>query len=377
MKHRIATPYRSLLCRLPLLLLIPLGLLLPHLFAGRSAWIESVYCARLYPAIRAVLSTLTGWFPFSLAEWLLYALVIGIPLLLLVQGVRALRKRIPLHRFLSALLSVCIAGGVALNLFYATWGLLYFRQPLSSRMGLAVEARPVEELAALTELLAARAAVLREQVREDASGVFTADIDACFAALPEAYAALSSADSTFAGRVTRAKRVAWSRGLSRLGISGIYIGLTAEPNVNVDQPPLLMLHGAVHEMAHQLGLASENEAEFAAFLACARADAPAVRYSSAMHALILCGNALYSADADRYFAIRDAHYSEGMLRDLADYSAYWDAFEGPAQEMANSMNDSYLKHNAQASGVKSYGEVVDLLLALHAAGGETALFPGS
>lgn len=374
MEHHIAKPYRQLLVRLPFLLLIPVGFLLPRLFAGRTEWVEQVYCARIYPAIRTAISTLTSWFAFSLAEWILYILVLGIPVLLIATGVRAPLRKIPLHRFLSVLLSVCIAFGALLNLFYLTWGINYFRAPLSRRMGLAVEARPVEELEELTALLARHAAILREQVAEDADGVFTADLDASFAGLPKAYAALAEADATFAGTVTRAKRVAWSRGLSELGIAGIFIGLTAEPNVNVDQPPLLLLHGAAHEMAHQLGIASENEAEFVAFLACARSEDIAARYSSVMYALILCGNALYSADADRYWEIRNADYSEGMCRDIADYNAYWKAFEGPAREATTNANDGYLKHNAQPSGIKSYGEAVDLLLSLYAARGESALF---
>ena len=373
-RRRLSKPYRSLLLRLPLLLLLPLGLLVPQLFAGRTAWVEW-YAAAVYPVIRGALATLTGWFRFSLAEWLLYALVLGVPLLLVVQGVRALLRRLPLHRFLSLLLSLGVAAGALWNLFYATWGLLYFREPLSTRMGLPVEARSVDELAALTDLLAAHAVALRETVEEDGDGVFTADTEAQFAQLPAAYAALAAADDTFAGTVTRVKRVTWSTGLSRLGISGIYIGLTAESNVNVDQPPLLLLHAAAHEMAHQLGLASEDEAEFTAFLACMRAPEPAIRYSAVMLALIRCGNALHGADAERYYAIVDARYSDGMRRDLADYNAYWDAFEGPAQEIATDMNDGYLKHNAQVSGVKSYGESIDMLLALYATGGEKALFP--
>ena len=364
-------PYRALALRLPFLLLLPLGFFLPRFFAGRVDWIETVYCARIYPAMRSVLSALTGWFSFSLAEWLLYALVIGAALLLLVQLVRAVCRRIPLHRFLRALLSVCIAGGVLLNLFYFTWGLCYFRQPLASRMELPIEARSVDELASLTELLARRAAALRPQVSEDAGGVFTTDTDAAFAALPAAYDALGQAFPVFSGSVTPAKRVCWSEGLSWLGIAGIYIGLTAEPNVNVHQPPLLIPAGAAHEMAHQLGLASENEAEFAAILACALSADPAVRYSGAMHALLLCGNALSRADAARYTEIVRSLYTDGMRRDLADYSAYWDAYEGKAQETATTVNDNYLKHNAQPSGVASYGESVDLLLALEA---ETAFF---
>ena len=61
-------------------------------------------------------------------------------------------------------------------------------------------------------------------------------------------------------------------------------------------------------------------------------------------------------------------YSEGMLRDLRDYNAYWDSFEGPIEEAVDNMNDNYLKFNKQENGVKSYGMMVDLLLAYYAKG---------
>ena len=57
-----------------------------------------------------------------------------------------------------------------------------------------------------------------------------------------------------------------------------------------------------------------------------------------------------------------------MVRDLAHYNAYWDSFEGPVEEAATTLNDNYLKFNQQESGVKSYGMMVDLILAYFAAG---------
>jgi len=354
---------KKLLRRLPFLLLIPLGLLIPRLFSGRATWLETHYCDTVYPAIRQAIAALTAWAPFSIAELLLYAVIAFAGLFVVVQAVRLLLKKLPIVRFCSQIILFGVIFGIGLNLFYTTWGLNYFREPLSARMELPVRARSHEELALLYETVAEEAARVRELVREDANGVFAADIDACFAALPEAYKALSEDYPVFSGDLTRPKHVLWSKGLSKLGIAGIYIGLTAEPNVNTHQTPLLVPHAGAHEMAHQLGLASENEAEFAAFLACMYADDPAVRYSGLMLAVILAGNALHDADAELYAAVQTKTYTAGMVRDLIAYREYWDAFEGKAQEIATSTNDSYLKHNAQQSGVKSYGEAVDLLLA--------------
>ncbi len=347
--------------------LLTLGLLWPNLLAGRQAAVETLFSEAVYPGIARALSRMTSLVPFSIAELLLCALAFGLPALLIVRTVQTILRRFHWRRLLRLFASLALAAGVLLNLFYATWGFNYFRVPLAERMGLTVCARGVDELEAFVRETAAEARALRETLPEDADGVFlpTESRRAIFDALPQAYAALGARFAVFSGTVTRAKDVLYAKGLSRQGISGVYIGLTAEANVNIDQPPLLLYEAAAHEMAHQLGIASENEAEFTAYLACGVSDNPAVRYAGLMFALIVGGNALCDADGERYKAVKDT-YGEAVWRDLADYDAYWEAFEGEARENADKRNDAYLKHNAQPSGVRSYGESVDLMLAYRA-----------
>lgn len=358
--------WRRILLRLPWLLLIPIGLILPAFLSTDREGVERIYAQGIYPIIKNGISALTAFVPFSIVEFVLYALLLLLPTLLIIRLIAAFCKKLPWHKVVSYLLSICIAGGILLNLFYVVWGANYFRQPLAERMDLTVEARSVTELEQLCNALAKDAAALREQLCEDENGIFTypEGVNMIFRQLPDAYAALAEIEDVFSGKVTCAKPVLWSEGLSWLGISGIYVAYTAEPNVNVDQPDLYIAHAAAHEMAHQLGIASENEAEFAAFLVCMQSDNDAIAYSAYMLALTACTNALYAADADRYLETA-ALYSEKMWRDLMDYSVYWKQFEGPTKTFSNEVNDSYLKHNAQQSGVKSYGEVVDLLLSYY------------
>ena len=349
---------------LPWTLLLPLGIFLPSFCAGRSGLFES-YARNIYPQIKDAISSVTSLIPISLAEVILYALAVGIPLRILTRFVMLILKKTDPVRFVRMLVRIVVFAGAVWTLFYVTWGFNYFREPLRTRIGVTVEARPKEELYDLTVELAVSASEVRAELCEDENGVFryrTGGYREQFSRLPAAYAALSELEPCFSGKVTVAKPVAWSEGLSWSGIAGIYIGLTAEPNVNVDQIPLLTAFSAAHEMAHELGIASENEAEFTGMLACICSSDPEIRYSGLADALILCGNALYRADPDLYAEAR-AYYSEAVIRDFRAHNAYWDAFEGPAEETATQMNDSYLKHNAQESGVRSYGESVDLLLA--------------
>lgn len=344
-----------------------LGLSWPSLLANRSAWIETHYSETVYQSIRRVISAVTSLVPISIAELLIYALALLIPALIIWRILQTALRRITFPRLLQTLASVLLAAAIVLNLFYFTWGFNYFREPLSKRMGLNITSRSVDELEDFVLRTAEKARALRASLPEDRNGVFSPveSDQQMINALPEAYAALSARYPVFQADTTRAKRVLWSRGLSWQGIAGIYIGLTAEPNINADQPPLLLFHAAAHEMAHQTGLASENEAEFTAYLACLSSQDPNVQYSGLMNALILAGNALYHADSERYLAAT-ALYGDAIWRDLKDYDAYWSAFKGEIRESADKRNDAYLKHNSQQSGTKSYGESVDLMLAFEA-----------
>ncbi len=356
--------WSSVIRLLPWTLLLPLGILLPSFCAGKQDLFES-YALNLYPQIKDAISSMTSLVPISLAEVILYAAVIGVPLRILTRLFMLIMKKIDPARFVRMLVRLVIIAGAVWNLFYVTWGFNYFRAPLRDRLAVTVEARPKEELYDLTVELAVRASEVRAGLCEDENGVFryeTGGYREKFSSLPAAYAVLSEREPCFLGKVTPAKPVAWSEGLSWSGISGIYIGLTAEPNVNVDQIPLLTSSAAAHEMAHQLGIASENEAEFTGMMACICSSDPEIRYSGLANALILSGNALYRADPDLYAEAR-TFYSDAVIRDFRAHNAYWDAFEGPTEETVTQMNDSYLKHNAQESGVRSYGESVDLLLA--------------
>lgn len=347
--------------------LIWLGLSWPKIFAGRSAWVEANYSETVYQWIRRAISSVTSIVPFSIAELILYALVVFSALLIVIRFLQMLFKKGGALRFFRSMAALALTAGILLNLFYVTWGFNYFRKPLSERMGLEITQRGTDELEAFVLATAEKAKVLRDALREDENGVFTPEesVRSIFDRLPQAYRTLSQEFPVFYGDVTRAKSVLWSNGLSEQGISGVFIGLTAEPNVNVFQPPMLVYQAAAHEMAHQMGIASENEAEFTAYLACEYSSDPNVRYSGLIFALIISGNALYKADPERYLEATKT-YGDAIWRDLSDYDAYWDSFNEAVQESADKRNDTYLKHNSQQSGILSYGESVDLLLAFYA-----------
>lgn len=356
---------RSILVKLPFLLLIPLGLWLPSLAARHPFTVEKLYSRGIYPYISRALGGFTALFGFSVAEFFVYFVILGVLIAVIANVVGLIRRKKSPAAFLSFLLSLAIFAGVMLNLFYILWGFNYSRPTLYQLAGLEVKARPDEELQALCHKLSADANELRRSVPEDENRVFhIADYRKYFDKIPAAYERLSQSNPLFAGRVYPAKGVMASEGMSWAGICGIFMPFTAEANVNTHQPSLLLLSSAAHENAHSLGFAREDEANFIAYLACISSEDPSIRYSGAMLALINCGNALYKSSPDKAAALRET-YSDAVIRDIAAYNQYWEGYEGQVEEAFDSINDSYLKFNLQENGVKSYGMMVDLMLAYY------------
>ena len=165
-------------------------------------------------------------------------------------------------------------------------------------------------------------------------------------------------DGTYLGP----KPVLFSRALSHCNITGIFFPFTLEANVNTDIPDYSLPSTMCHELAHLSGFMREDEANFIAYLACERSERIEFQYSGKMLAYIYTSNALYAENPQAAQKI-SASLGEGVALDLSANTAYWDQFETPMAEVAQQVNNAYLKANRQYDGVKSYGRVVDLLLA--------------
>ena len=151
--------------------------------------------------------------------------------------------------------------------------------------------------------------------------------------------------------------------MSRLGLTGIYSPFTIEANYNDHMPEYLKPFTMCHELAHVKGFMREDEANFIAYLACKGSPEPEFRYSGAMNALSYALNAYRrEATRDEYISLIETLPVKAAL-DFVSNAEYWRGFRGGLTEFSSRANDTYLRLNAQADGVKSYGRMVDLLIA--------------
>lgn len=327
--------------------------------------VEMVYSRQVYPVIISGLNRVSGGLPFSLFELLinvlLSALAFGLALLSwrLITGRRDQGQwRRAVRRF-----SIVILSGVLL--FNGLWGLNYYRLSLADQLGLRLTASSPEELEALCAFLVQEANHLSLQVDRDAEGGMrlpsgTRETLSRAAAGPGT-AALIQLPS---GRLGPPKAVWNGMAMAYAGISGMYSPFTGEANVNTLMPPALLPATAMHEMAHIYGYAREDEANFIAWLACREHPDGDYRYSGALLGLIYGMNALYQQDPEAHRRLKE-DYAAGVKADLAANRAFWQQYEGPAEELHEEVNDRYLKAHGQTDGTASYGRMVDLLLAVN------------
>ncbi len=354
-----------------LLLLLPFSLLLILLARKSIFFAEHVHALFIYRGLSQFVSLITGIIPVSLAELLILILPVILIILLIRFIVRMVKDRAnrKIHAVKGLINMLCVIS-VGLFLFTMLGGLNYYRYSFAHYSNLEIDKYSVEELYGLTKQLADQANELRSQVPAvDDNGIFMLSMSK-YELAKEANKAMKSISGEYpvlGGRYANPKPVLLSPLMSYADITGIFIPFTMEANVNVDIPDYSIPSTMLHEMAHQRGFMREDEANFIAYLAGICSDNVELMYSSVMLALISSGNALYRQSTDLYFEIRGT-YSEGVIADIRDNSQYWAKYEDTVvSTVSNRINDTYLKANAQADGVKSYGRMVDLLLARYKA----------
>lgn len=343
--------------------LIPLSILIRWLFSQSPSAVESIYSQSIYPFIMKPVSNLTGIIPLSLFELFIIAMVIFIPVVIILLIIRCVRNKSykPVIRFLA---NVAMIVSIWFFLTTVMWNLNYERKSFSELAELDVRPSSVNELYDLCQWLIENTNRLREQVEEDENGIMKlhGGFESVRNRAQIGYDIAAREYPFLQGLYGKPKRVLFSRVMSHTNIIGLYCVITGEANIDTDIPDLGIPSTVMHEMAHQRGFAREDETNYISWVVCMSHPDADFRYSGSVLALQYAMNALYSVNPDMYFELART-YSRDYYNDLQNEQAYWRQFQGPVKKLANQVNDTYLKLNGENDGVKSYGRMVDLLLA--------------
>jgi len=306
-----------------------------------------------------------GWLPWSAAETLL---LLGAALVAvrLAGALRALARGERRLRSLLARGALAVAAGAgALYLaFLLLWGLNHARRPLSEHLQL--EAVPVTtgELLGAAARLARDARRARERLPAGAPTACALEYGGAHGD-PRVARAWEQGLERYPFLVPsspRVRRALSSPLLSWAGLTGVYSPFTAEPHVNGELPPLAQPFTALHELAHRGGIAREDEANFLAWRLCALSADPALRYSGAVITLGYVLGALQQAEPGIAAPVFDG-LDQRVRADCVELWSFWRAQRTPLTTAAARANDLYLRGHGQAAGGKSYGLMVELIVA--------------
>lgn len=340
------------------LILLILAVLL-KIIANKSRLIEAYYSETVYQYISTAMRFLFGWIPFSFGDILYVLLSISI----IIKSVTQFRKRkeiLTVNGFLFAITTLFSMLLKVYLLFMLLWGLNYFRSGISYQLQLKPTHYTADELKSLTKLLIEK--VNEAKINSENDTVSGFNKSELFDSATNCYILAAKKYPFLHYKFNSAKQSLFASGLNYAGILGYYNPFTGEAQLNTSVPQFSQPFTACHEMAHQLGYASESEANFVGFLVAAGSNNTQFIYSAYFSLFEYANTELFSLDSAA------AYYNFNKLdtlvkKDIAEYRNFFKPYENAVEPVLNIFYDNYLKANNQSMGIQSYNQVIDWLIA--------------
>ena len=323
----------------------------------------------VYPYVTRMLQTLLAeWsseVTFCLWQFFAVALVVGV-LTTIVLAIVLRWNPIQLIGWYAA------AASLLFFLHTALYGLNGYAGPISDDIQLQVTDYSLSELEEATVYYRDQANALASKINRDANGdpvypefsELAAQAEAGFDAL-----VYESNYPVFAGSTLPVKELGWADMYTSMGITGFTMSLTGEAAVNPQIPVVSLPFTMCHEIAHRMCIATESDANMAAFLACRIHPSIEYQYSAYFMAYRYCYNAiagLGTVESQQAMQRVKDGINEDLYRDLASYNTFFaEKKDQKATELADTVNDTYIKAQGDERGVASYGAVCDMLVSWH------------
>ncbi|QTV05404.1 DUF3810 domain-containing protein [Faecalibacter bovis] len=148
--------------------------------------------------------------------------------------------------------------------------------------------------------------------------------------------------------------------LSYSGVLGYYNPFTIESNINSNNSDLKTPFTISHELAHQLGFATENEANFIAYYLGVNSSNPEIKYAAHFKTTFSLLNAIYRHDS--IFVKNELdNLPKGIKLDREAEKEYYKKYDGKLNDWFSNINDQFLKANNQ-EGIVSYSKYIELVV---------------
>ncbi len=339
---------------LPLLLV--LQIVIVNLLSFFPGFVENYYSNGIYPYIAKASRTVFGFFGFSVGD-----IIYGIVIILLLRWLWKKRKTWK-RQWKDNLLQFAGFFNVFYFLFYFLWAVNYHRVPLDKKMAIGKKYE-LPELIAFTKRIIIKANLAHVSITGNNTVKVTSPYttDSVYKKSVNGYDKLGKLFPDFAYNTESIKSSLISVPLSYMGFGGYLNPFTNEAQVNSKLPMYNLPTTSCHEMAHQIGYASESEANFIGYMASVHNPDPYFQYSGYTFALKYCLrniNKLNKKEAEKLMPL----INKGIRKNFKESEAFNDKYESFIETFFEFFYDNYLKLNHQEDGMETYSKFVGLLV---------------
>ncbi len=361
--------------------------ILLNLLAWNSRAFCDAYVTFVFPIWVNTYARLSGIFPFSVGEYLLYGAVIltaDFVIFLICHGVYLiirLVKKDKCKKTYPAFMAIyektfLIAASFVFLLMTLNCYILYHVTPFSTRYELTGSGREytTQDLAILRDYVVEQANALAEEMERDEKGELTWDEETLRKQAVLDMQKFGETYPMFAGYYPKPKGLSLSWFYSQQYIMGYYFPFSMEANYNRDMYVSNMPATMCHELSHLKGNIYEDEANFIGYLACEGSEDAFSRYSAYLSVLPYVNrdfkNAV-GADSEEYLS--HPAISEKVQTDRVFLTEEaWEKVEEVSlldtqkvKEMTDAFLNTNLTVNGVSEGIVSYSQVVKRLLAYY------------
>lgn len=344
--------------------------ILLHYIGNFPSFVENWYALGFYPLFANLLRSMVGWLPFSVGD--LVYLLLGY--WVLVQLIKGLLKLY--HQGFSLDLSLQFAGTFirffcwGYILFQLFWGLNYSRLGIANQLDISKKGYSKEDVTALTRALIDKTNNYRKALKD--SNLPQMPLQAIFQEAVHNYENITLVYTFLQYKNPAVKISLFTPIADYIGYSGYYAPLTGEAQLRDDLPRILIPYITCHEIAHQLGYASESEANFVGYLAASSSNNHYFNYSVYLD---LLGYALgeeflqYAKDSSNFkiyetvVQYNRSHIDSLVKKDRKEIRQFFLKRRNSFSPVSASLYNQFLMFNKQIAGMSSYDEVIGWLIA--------------
>ena len=320
------------------------------------ALVEKFYSNFIFVSISHFLRLLFGKIPFSIGD-----LIYLITILYLISSVYKSTKNWKAN-WNTYLLRTVNFVSVFYFLFHFLWGFNYYRQPLFEKINLKKEYTSAD-LYAFTEKLINKTNQLQLEITKNKNLKVQVPFtnDSLIAKTQNGYDYLAKKYHLFSYKTPSIKTSLFSVPLSYMGFSGYLNPFTNEAQFNSKVPKYGLPMTICHEMAHQIGYASESECNFIGYLAANSNSDLYFKYAANTLVLKYCLRTIQINNESKA-TLYLSKINKGIIDNFNEDKAFYKRYHSFIETGFEFFYDNFLKLNQQKDGMEGYSKFLDLLI---------------